>query len=184
VVVAGLPRSGTSMMMQALAAGGVPALTDGLRKADEDNPRGYLEYEKATRLAEDATWLADARGHAVKIVLTLLPHLPRGEAFRIVLIQRGLREVLASQAAMLQRLGRRTAGLAPQALAAQYMAQERMVLAFLESRRGIGVLPLHYDAVLADPGGTARAIGEFLGGDFDEAACAAAIDPSLRRQVA
>ena len=80
VVVAGLPRSGTSMLMQAMAAAGVSLLTDGQRAADEDNPRGYHEYEPATRLAEDSAWIAAARGRAVKIVLPLLPHLPRGEA--------------------------------------------------------------------------------------------------------
>lgn len=184
VVVAGLPRSGTSMLMQALVAGGVPALTDGLRVADDDNPRGYLEYEPATRLAEDSAWMESARGKAVKIVLPLLPHLPRGEAYRVVLIQRDMREVLASQAAMLQRLGKRASSLRPRALAAQYISQEAMALRFLETRPGIGVLPLDYQAVLDDPHATAERIAGFLRGGFNAAACAAAIDPALRRQHA
>ena len=184
VVVAGLPRSGTSMLMQAMAAAGVSLLTDGQRAADEDNPRGYHEYEPATRLAEDSAWIAAARGRAVKIVLPLLPHLPRGEAYRVLLIQRDLREVLASQARMLQRRGRRPSSLRPRALAAQYISQERIVLNFLQSRPGIGVLPLDYDLVLRDPHGTAQRIAAFVVGAFDAAACAAAIEPGLRRQHA
>lgn len=184
VVVAGLPRSGTSMLMQALQAGGMPVLSDGLRTADDDNPRGYLEYEPATRLAEDSAWMASARGKAVKIVLPLLPQLPRGEVYRVLLIQRDMREVLASQAAMLRRLGKRPSSLRPRALAAQYISQETMVLRLLETRRGMGVLPLDYRAALHDPHGTAERIAAFLGGEFDAAACAAAIEPALRRQRA
>lgn len=184
VVVTGLPRSGTSMLMQALAAGDVKLLTDGQRVADDDNPRGYHEYEPATRLTDDSAWVIGARGKAVKIVLPLLPHLPGSEAYRILVIQRDLREVLASQAQMLQRLGRRPSALRPRALAAQYLSQERIVLGFLQSRPGIGVLPLDYDTVLKDPHGTARRIAAFLGGAFDASACAAAIEPGLRRQRA
>jgi tetratricopeptide (TPR) repeat protein len=183
IVVSGLPRSGTSMLMQALAAGGIKLLTDGLRIADEDNPRGYHEYEPATRLAEDSAWIASARGRAVKIVLPLLPHVPRGEFYRVLLIQRDLREVLLSQTQMLQRLGRRPSTLRPRALAAQYTGQERSVLGFLSARPGIGVLPLDYATVLADPNATAARIAAFLGGAFDEAACAAAIAPAFRRQI-
>ena len=170
--------------MQALMAGGVPALTDGLRVADDDNPRGYLEYEPATRLAEDSAWMELARGRAVKVVLPLLPHLPRGEVYRVVLIQRDMREVLASQAAMLQRLGKRPSSLRPRALAAQYISQETMVLRFLETRPGIGVLPLDYQAVLDDPRAAAERIARLLQGGLDAAACAAAIEPGLRRQRA
>lgn len=184
IVVAGLPRSGTSMLMQALAAGGIPVLSDELRGADEDNPRGYLEYGKAKQLADDKGWVSEARGKAVKIVLALLPSLPRGETYRIVTIQRDLREVLASQTRMLQRLGRHSTDLTPQALATQYVALERVALQFVAPRPGIGVLPLRYEDVLTDPTGTAQVLSQFVGGALDVGACAAAIDPSLRRQIA
>jgi tetratricopeptide (TPR) repeat protein len=184
IVVSGLPRSGTSMLMQALAAGGVTLLTDGKRTPDDDNPRGYNEFEPATRLADDSSWIACARGQAAKIVLPLLSHLPRGEAYRILLIQRELHEVLLSQAAMLQRLGRRVSTPRPRALAARYASQEGIVARFLARRPGIGVLPLDYAAVLSDPLGTARQIAAFLGQAFAEEACAVAIEPALRRQRA
>lgn len=184
IVVGGLPRSGTSMLMQALAAGGIPPLTDGKRAPDPDNPRGYLEFEAATAIAADASWIPSARGHAVKLVMPLLRFLPLGEAYRLVLIQRDLTEVLASQSAMLERLGRGAANLTEAALAAQYIRQETEILAWLDTRPGIGVLPLRYDAVLADPAAAAAAIATFLGVPFDTRACADAIDPRLQRQKA
>ncbi len=107
VVVAGLPRSGTSMLMQLLAAGGVAPLTDGLREADSDNPRGYFEFGPASNLAQDASWLPHARGKAVKLALPLVMQLPPGEPYRVIVIERHPREVIASQCAMLQRLGLR-----------------------------------------------------------------------------
>ena len=101
-IVSGLPRSGTSMMMQMLQAGGLPAFTDAKRAADGDNPRGYLEHEKATQLARDSDWIAEARGHAVKIVAQLLLYLPRDERYRVIL-DRDI-EIVGSQNAMLDRL--------------------------------------------------------------------------------
>jgi hypothetical protein len=116
----------------------------------------------------------------VKLVLPLLRYLPHGETYRLVVIQRALDEVLASQAAMLQRLGREAARLTGAALAAQYIRQETEVLAWLRARPWIGVLPLRYDTVLADPISAADEIAGFLGDGFDAIACAAAIEPSLR----
>ena len=68
IIVSGLPRSGTSLAMQMLHAGGVPVLTDSLRAADTDNPRGYLEFERVKQIKTDKSWLDDAAGKAVKIV--------------------------------------------------------------------------------------------------------------------
>jgi len=104
-VVSGLPRSGTSMMMQMLGAGGLAVLTDGKRGADADNPRGYYEYEAVKSLGQDASWLASAGGKAVKIVSALLIHLPDGFDYRVIFMRRPIAEVLASQRAMLDRLG-------------------------------------------------------------------------------
>ncbi len=102
-VVTGLPRSGTSMIMQMLQAGGMDVVTDGVREADEDNPRGYLEFEGAKRLQTDRAWVGQAVGHCVKIVAQLLPCLPNNFQYRIVMIHRNLDEVLRSQATMLER---------------------------------------------------------------------------------
>jgi hypothetical protein len=96
-IVSGLPRSGTSLMMQMLAAGGIPALTDNLRPADESNPRGYFEFEPVKRLRSDRSWLDQARGHAVKIIHVLVRELPADGRFhyRLVLMKRPIEEILA-----------------------------------------------------------------------------------------
>ena len=105
VVVSGLPRSGTSMLMQMLGAGGIPLLRDDVRGADPDNPRGFFELEAVKRLRTDSAFLSQAVGHAVKIVAPLLMSLPPSHAYRIVFIERSLDEVLASQRRMLERQG-------------------------------------------------------------------------------
>jgi len=184
-VVSGLPRSGTSLLMQMLAAGGVEPLTDGERAADEDNPRGYLELESVKKLAAGATpdWVAAARGRAVKVISHLTPHLPGGESYRIVFVERDLDEVLASQAKMIARLGRP----APP-LDAVRRAFESHLAAFDRSvagRPGVRVLRVAYSAILADPPAEAERIAEFVGEGRDEpldvAAMAAAVDPALYR---
>jgi hypothetical protein len=170
--------------MQLLAAGGMEPLTDGLRVPDPDNPRGYLEFEPATNLARDVSWLPLARGKVVKLALPLLPHLPGGEAYRILIIERDAAEVIASQRAMLKRLGRAGASLDDVSLAAEYRRQRERILRWLGARPEVAVLPLGYGAVLSDPQGTAFRVASFLGGSFDGDAAAGAIDPALRRQVA
>jgi len=123
-VVSGLPRSGTSMMMQMLAAGGLPALTDGKRTADNDNPKGYYELEAAKRLMTDRSWLPQADGKAVKIVAQLLPYLPpRPHQLRIIFMERDLEEICASQAVMLENLGKAGARLPKDNLKQAYAAQ-------------------------------------------------------------
>jgi predicted AlkP superfamily phosphohydrolase/phosphomutase/tetratricopeptide (TPR) repeat protein len=184
VIVTGLPRSGTSMLMQMLAAGGIDPLTDGLRAADEDNPRGYFEFEPATRLREDASWLPSARGRVVKLVLPLVPYLPADERYMLVIVQRNLTEVLASQRKMLERLSReeRAARLTEQVLMREYCAQEQRVQSWLEAHPEIAMLPLDYGVVVNDPRRAAGQISEFLDGRFDASAAAGAVEPSLKRQ--
>jgi hypothetical protein len=146
--------------------------------------RGCLEFEPATNLARDVSWLNLARGKVVKLALPLLPHLPGGEAYRILIIDRDPAEVIASQRAMLKRLGRAGASLDDASLAAEYRRQRERVLRWLSGRPEVAVLPLRYGSVLSDPSGAAFRVASFLGNLFDDGAAAAAIDPSLRRQVA
>src|SRR5919108_5001430 len=103
IVVSGLPRSGTSMAMKMLHAGGLEVVTDGLREADDSNPKGYFELEAVKELDKDGdtAWLRDARGKAVKIISFLLTFLPDEHDYRVVFMQRDLHEVLASQNKML-----------------------------------------------------------------------------------
>lgn len=108
-VVSGLPRSGTSMMMKMLQAGGMELLVDDIRTADEDNPKGYFEYEKVKRLHKDSSWIGDARGKTLKVISLQLFQLPSRYQYRVVFMQRTLEEIIQSQNAMLKRLGRKAA---------------------------------------------------------------------------
>jgi predicted AlkP superfamily phosphohydrolase/phosphomutase/tetratricopeptide (TPR) repeat protein len=187
VVVTGLPRSGTSMLMQMLVAGGWPALADDSRIADESNPRGYLEYAPVKRMVADASWIDSARGKAVKIVSPLVRHLPRGEdapSYLVVHVRRPVAEVVASQRAMLARDGRPGANVPDEALVASFERQlvaSRTFLAHLESTGRARVLDVHYHDTVANPSATATRLGDLLGGSFDVASAAAAVDGSLHR---
>lgn len=183
VIVSGLPRSGTSMMMQMLAAGGLPVLTDEVRAADASNPRGYYEYEPAKRLGQDNQWLTAAGGKVVKLVAQLLPRLPSGRPYRIVFMERPLGEVVASQQTLLQRLGRTGAALSPARLAQTFSQQINAVRqVLLQYPDSVQVLAVNYHDVLADPAGTAARVSAFLGGGLDTAAMAAAVEPALHNQ--
>lgn len=181
-VVSGLPRSGTSVMMQMLAAGGMPVLTDGVRGPDADNPRGYFEFEPVKRTAKDPGWVAEAAGKAVKVVHLLLPDLPGGQAYRVIFMHRDVGEVLASQAAMLGRLGRRGAELSAGQLAEAFAGQLRRVRAWLAGQAHIAVLDVEHRRVIEDSAGEAARVNRFLGGGLDPTRMAAVVDPALYRQ--
>ncbi len=184
-VVSGLPRSGTSLAMQMLRAGGVPLLTDALRPPDADNPRGYLEYAPVLRTATDASWVAQAPGKAVKVVYALLRQLPPGFEYRVLWMRRRLGEVIASQERMLARRGAPAdAALSRERLAAVFAAQLAETEAWLAQQPSFRVLALAYTEVVADPQRAARAIDAFLGGGLDREAMAGAVDPLLVRQRA
>jgi tetratricopeptide (TPR) repeat protein len=181
-VVSGLPRSGTSMMMQLLKAAGRVVLTDDKRAPDEDNPLGYLEFEKALTLAKDNSWLPEARGKIVKIVAQLLPSLPHGERYNVVFMERDLKEVIASQKAMLTRQHRRGAELDEIKLLETYAAQMRRVHHQLARRSDVRMLFVNYANLLSDPNTGVQRIAGFLGTPFDVNAAVASIRPELRRQ--
>lgn len=187
VVVSGLPRSGTSMLMQMLTAGGLEAFADGEREADASNPRGYYEHDRVRALARDKGWVPDADGRVVKVVAPLLPHLPAGPAYRVVLLDRDLGEVLASQRRMLDRLGRPAADDA--VLASAYRRHMDRARGWIERTPGAVGLDLAHADVIADPAAAAARLAGFLRDDgldaaLDPAAMAAAVDPSLHRERA
>ena len=183
VVVSGLPRSGTSMVMQMLGAGGLTCATDGIRAADEDNPRGYFEVERVKGLHKggDKSWMRAHQGQAVKVISFLLRHLPGDLRYRVLLIHRDLEEVLASQRRMLLRRGEDPGAVPEPEMARAFAAHLREVEAFLEEAPNFDVLQLDYGRILADPAEAARAIDGFLGGGLDQEAMAAAVDGSLHR---
>lgn len=180
MVVTGLPRSGTSMMMQMLAAGGVPVLKDDQRTPDEDNPRGYLEFENVKRLRSDNSWLGEAKGKAVKVIAQLLEHLPK-ENYRLIFMQRDLSEVIRSQRTMLQRSGKQGARLSDEQLVSVFSKQLLDVEKTLETS-GMPLLRVSYRACVESPQTVAAEVNRFLGGGLDEQAMAAAVDASLYRQ--
>jgi hypothetical protein len=179
IIVSGLPRSGTSLMMQMLDSGGVEVVTDGVRAADTDNPRGYHELEKVKRLKHDASWLPLTRGKAFKMVSQLLYDLPAGENYRIVFMERDLEEVLRSQEKMLGRLDR-PAAPREQIKAAYGMHLERLGN-WLRQQRHMAVLRVSYNELLAQPRPQAQRVSDFLGGKADVEGMVRAVDPALYR---
>jgi hypothetical protein len=181
-IVSGLPRSGTSLLMQMLAAGGLPALTDGRRGADEDNPRGYFELEAVKQTRRDASWLDRADGKAVKVVSHLLFDLPADRHYAVVFVLRPIPEILASQTAMLRRHGLTGAEVEEGKLAAAYEEHLEEVRMWLAGQPNFRVLYLNYGDVIQHPSSTAAQLGAFLGGGLDAGAMTAAVDPNLYRQ--
>jgi len=183
VVVSGLPRSGTSMMMQMLVAGGMEACTDGRREADENNRKGYFEDERVKALARDHSWLDEAKGKVLKIVAPLLFRLPRGVGrnYRIVFMDRDLDEVVASQQAMLDRLQAKGTDMTPKKLEQVYAEQIRRVKRLLAAAHLPTLFVAHRDCI-ERPADVAERLRQFLGGALDATAAAAAVDPSLYRE--
>jgi hypothetical protein len=180
-VVSGLPRSGTSLMMQMLEVGGLPILTDKLRTADPDNPKGYYEFEGVKQLERDQSWLASAAGKVVKVVSPLLRHLPAEHSYKIVFMQRDLAEVLASQRHMLERRGR-PAPNDDEAMAATFRRHLADVEAWLAQQPNIQVLYVVYQTVLDRPAVELERVNAFLGGALNITAMAQVIDHALHRQ--
>lgn len=183
-VVSGLPRSGTSMIMRMLEAGGIPPLTDGRRKADIDNPLGYYELEAVKDLPDNTEWMDTAAGHAVKVVSALVDKLPSGHQYRVLYIDRHLGEVVASQGRMLERRGHPPERDGGKAMAALFVKHIATVLARVRARRDIRLLVLKHAEVLAAPGDMSKRIDEFLDGGLDCDAMAAAVDETLWRHRA
>ncbi len=169
-------------MMQMLAAGGLPELTDGVRAADEDNPRGYFEYEPVKRTKRDASWVPLAEGKAVKMVYALLRDLPAGHEYRVILMRRDLSETIASQRAMLRRLGQAGAGLSDEKLRALFARELDQIVAWLECQPNFRVLEVEHRECLTDPDRVAARVNEFVGGGLNEGAMVGAVDPALYRQ--
>lgn len=186
VVVTGLPRSGTSMFMQMIAAGGLNVMTDGLREPDEDNPKGYLEFEPVKNLLRDSRWLLEGKGKAVKIVAPLLGALPPGLPCRIIFTERDLDEVLDSQERMLERRKQDIVSTPErrQLLKNEYARTTVRVKAALARRPGTQVLSVGYRDAISDCRTVAEKVNAFLGGGLDVEKMAAAVDPKLHRNRA
>lgn len=181
-IVSGLPRSGTSMMMQMLSAGGIPILSDNVRAPDEDNPRGYYEFEAVKQVDKDASWLDEAQGKAVKMVYRLLYSLPPDRTYRVIFMMRNLDEVIASQDVMLERHGKADGSVEDARLAEMYRRQLQEVRAWLRDHPNFSVLYVEFRDVLDEPERVVRELNAFLDGRLDVAATMRVPDQSLYRQ--
>ena len=182
-VVSGLPRSGTSMLMKMLEAGGLPPLTDNLRTADDDNPKGYYEFERVKKMPDgDLSWVEEAPGKAVKVISALLEHLPPGYSYRVLFMQRKMEEILASQHKMLVRSGKPTDKVSDEHLAEMYAKHLAKVKTWVNEQSNFSVLYLDYNGILADPQTQSSKINHFLDDSLDSQKMAGIVDPDLYRQ--
>ena len=183
VVVSGLPRSGTSMMMNVLTAGGLTAMTDQIRAADIDNPKGYYEYERVKRLPQgDIVWLEEARGKCVKVISALLPFLPPSYPYRVIFMHRQLEEVMESQRKMLER--RNQPATQDDNMASLLQQHVEDVRQWLVVQPNITLFDCDYNSMLAAPESWVSRINAFLGGGMDPIAMLSAIDAALYRNRA
>ncbi len=184
VVVSGLPRSGTSMMMKMLEAGGMALIIDGIRTADEDNPKGYYEFERVKQLDKgDVAWVAEAQGKAVKVISALLEYLPPDYEYKVLFMNRKMPEVLASQRKMLARRGEKSE-ISDEKLAQLLRKHVQQVKRWLTQQPNFEMLDLDYNAMLLDPEPWAEKVNAFLGGGLDVQAMVEVVDPNLYRNRA
>jgi thioredoxin len=182
-IVSGLPRSGTSLMMRMLNAGGIPALCDELRTPDADNPNGYYEFEDVKCIEQYSTWLERAPGHAVKMVYSLLKHLPVDREYRVVFMRRHVDEVLQSQKKMLERNGIAT-DIPDAQLKALFERELRQFYAWLPSQRHLKLVNISYNELLSRPDSTVAQINRHFDYALNTEPMVRMIDPSLHRNRA
>lgn len=182
IVVTGLPRSGTSMMMKMLEAGGLSIMTDGVRAADEDNPKGYYELERVKDLDKegDKLWVRDARGKVLKVISHLIEYLPEENFYRVIFMRRDLEEVVASQNKMLERRGEENP-IGDAEAKDEYRKHIINAKAHVRAKPNFEMLEVHYRAALEDPGAAALEVNRFLGGRLDPEKLAGAVDEQLYR---
>jgi hypothetical protein len=169
-------------MMKMLEAGGMKVLTDHIRTADEDNPKGYYEFERVKQIEHDKAWLPEAQGKVVKMIAALLKHLPADYDYQIIFMQRKIEEVLASQRQMLIRRGEPTNAISDERMAELFRKHVKQVQAWLAEQPYMEVLYVDYGQALAAPLDQAVRIDHFLGQGLDTRKMSEAVDPSLYRQ--
>ena len=183
VVVSGLPRSGTSMMMKMLEAGGIPPMTDKIRTADDDNPKGYYEFERVKKLKEDDTaWLDEAQGKAVKVISALLTYLPASYNYNVIFMERAFAEVLASQRKMLVNRGEDPDKVSEEELTQLFQKHLNQVMSWIESQPNVHYLGVNYNLMLQEPDPYVEQINKFLGDSLEVKDMVGVVDPKLYRQ--
>jgi len=185
IIVSGLPRSGTSLMMKMLEAAGLELLVDHVREADEDNPKGYYELEDVKQMKDgNLDWVAEAPGKAVKVVAPLLPYLPSVHSYKILFMRRAMSEILASQKQMLIRRGQDPNAIPDEMMAQVFEKQLADVLDWLTQSPNIEFVEIPYADLVAGQDAPLKQTGDLLGMDLDIEAMRAVVDPKLYRQRA
>ncbi len=181
-IVSGLPRSGTSLIMQMLKKGGMDILTDQVRKADAHNEKGYYEYEKVKSIRKENTWMKEADGKAVKIITQLLPYIPTDYEYAVLYMVRPMEEILCSQKHMREQLPGDGKSVAREVLEQSYTRQVQRVQHWMENHPKMRTLYVYYPEVLAHPLEKAKEIRSFLGVDLNAEAMSSVVDMTLWHQ--
>ena len=181
-IVSGLPRSGTSMMMKMLKAGGMEVVVDNRRKADEDNPEGYYELEKVKQIKKEASWLDSTEGKVFKMVSMLLYDLPSDKTYKVIFMKRKMEEILASQKKMLERRGEDRAGADDEEMAKIFGKHLKEIESWLEKQENMEVLYISYNDVIKNPRENAQNVDRFLGNKLDPEKMVGVVDQSLYRR--
>lgn len=183
-IVSGLPRSGTSMMMRMIEHGGIPVIVDNVRQADEDNPRGYYEFEPVKKTKQDASWVADSPGKCVKMVYRLLYDMPADHHYRVLFMRRNIDEVLKSQEIMLERQGKGGGGLSDDQFKKMFIAEIDKCLNWMTDQPNFEHIEVNYNDMLKDALPLIARIDQFLEGGLNQEKMADVVDPSLWRNRA
>jgi len=182
IIVSGLPRSGTSMLMKMLEAGGLEPLTDNIRAPDDDNPKGYYEFERVKQLEKDKSWLPEAKGKVVKVISMLLKHLPPEYFYKVIFMRRNMEEILASQKEMLIRRGESGSKVTDEELAEKFHVHLQKIEEWMASQPNFDVIYVKYNEVLQNHRDYCIKINEFLDNRLDVEKMVGAVDDALYRQ--
>ncbi len=184
-IVSGLPRSGTSAMMQMLVAGGLPALTDNIRAADIDNPKGYFELDVVQKIADDQTWLPNAQGKVFKLVSPLLKNLPNNFDYQIIFMRRDLHEIIASQAKMIARRQSEGSAMDEERMIRMYEQHLKDVYTWMgQQRKNVRSLTVRYADMISSAEDVANKVADFLQIELDNAKMIGTVDSGLYRNKA
>ena len=182
IIVSGLPRCGTSMMMQMLEAGGIPIASDLIRKPDEDNPHGYYEFEKVKEIKKNSGWLDDCFGKAFKMVSALLYDLPKDRKYKVIFMKRNLEEMIASQNVMLERQGIKDDSISGEEMVKKFEKHLRKIASWLANQRNIDIIYINYNEAIQNPHENAKCVNRFLENRLNVDNMASVVERSLYRQ--
>lgn len=169
VLVSGLPRSGTALMMEMLSAGGWPIMVDRERAPDSDSPEGHYEWEGIKQLRQRPEVIREAEGKVLRVVSTLLPLLPNRHRYRVLFMQRPIEQVVDSQFRMIaRRKGRsedpaNTPAEERQAMIKRLRAHAEWSVEHLRVAPNFEMFEVDYPALIAKPDDWVARIAAFAG---------------------